>query len=1115
MTMKKRANVHVLKIQDNSILLQKYFVFFTVTFLIVLFASSLRSQGLGVLEEEESFYTNYATESYSKEVLDEQLQVFYDLFGNYITNGFFVYGLTSDRAYISNEVSSDSIMGAYSNEHRDEMFFQSFSNVVFSRDAIGGMKSSFIIGEQIKTKFSPLTFNKRNYEGIRWDLFYEGLGLTTLMSRTRPGLMARSYESGMGYDSDLSQIRDSWVTYPMFGPNGQFNNGGVDWNLSSPAEVDWSARTMYGDYDFLWAFYAHRNFGKKLDVGVSFINHHHSDIKQGEKWNGGISSALAPSEIHFEFYDKTHDNLKDPGVKINDITMTVVTRQGSYTAKPTAFYTETYFTHGDRTKHILVEELYQPGDFPYRKSGTFPATCAFHPKDAVGTDSSGIIDISFDIDVSGNYVVFVSTDRIAIANSHHWSSAGAVKQKTLREISTDRDSVRAMTNAAKALLATIDFSDQTSEVYLGDYILRSHGVARHEDDNHSVFKYHYRIPLARMVYGVDFSGELFNVAFDGEFAANVKKSTYPSKGAEVVNSLNIATYINGDYPLNDKINVKGSFFAIDPEYQPYLSTYQLSRYFHVGRKPGGTSLGDPQSFDYPYVLGNNYTTIDDNEDDDFYVDADRKRFPSELQKNYGGYFAHDGANKYAKRLRLPSGDSTFSIAYDDVDGVISDRYDRNRNGVFDYEEDFLLYSADPPLYDLEYDNNNNNVTDAQEDDFYPDYPVKSIYAYTANGVQSLGVRGFSFNINIEKSKLLKYEFGGGYQSAISPARLEKDIEDLVIENQVDTDEARAFQGFGRLTYRVTRRDIGINIFMGQELKYIQDGIRDDVVRSRREVNNQDEIEYYVQTDPLRYRNAILSRSTASLSFLNFENFEITSKLALNIEKHFPVSHKISQTYTFENKTTNIFEYEFDENDYKETTIGALSGIVKMAYTFELEDKLPSFLHAFKALKIIPQYKLMYSYSLSPETDPRNNDHYKSAALQHMDADSSTQVYYKDVWSDASREWFFYSEYNKNEILSVPIIRAIYPLGEKTAFELGWQLKNKFDALVPENSYSKESRVAQLVITDNYLSFNLSVVIGWLWENKDYTINRYNSLYRIGDTWDTRSSEVYCKIYVSK
>ena len=57
----------------------------------------------------------------------------------------------------------------------------------------------------------------------------------------------------------------------------------------------------------------------------------------------------------------------------------------------------------------------------------------------------------------------------------------------------------------------------------------------------------------------------------------------------------------------------------------------------------------------------------------------------------------------------------------DFDGVIPSADDRDQNGILDYQEDFLIFDADPPVFTNPIDLNNNGTIDTIEDDFEPEY----------------------------------------------------------------------------------------------------------------------------------------------------------------------------------------------------------------------------------------------------------------------------------------------------------------------------------------------------------------------------------------------------------
>ena len=71
---------------------------------------------------------------------------------------------------------------------------------------------------------------------------------------------------------------NSHVTYPLFNQWVE-DDIGQDWLKSS--SNDWSTKSPFGDYDFMFGLHAENTIANKVNVGVTYLNHHHSDIAKG------------------------------------------------------------------------------------------------------------------------------------------------------------------------------------------------------------------------------------------------------------------------------------------------------------------------------------------------------------------------------------------------------------------------------------------------------------------------------------------------------------------------------------------------------------------------------------------------------------------------------------------------------------------------------------------------------------------------------------------------------------------------------------------------------------------------------------------------------------------
>jgi hypothetical protein len=177
-------------------------------------------------------------------------------------------------------------------------------------------------------------------------------------------------------------------------------------------------------------------------------------------------------------------------------------------------------------------------------------------------------------------------------------------------------------------------------------------------------------PTALSVYGIDGRCTFTkpNLTLYGEYA----RSQEVLGGDFKPQAGNIAT-LNTQWNVFDQLKFGGEGYIVQSRYKTT---------FYCPQHLKGDTLGSGR-----YL----YSLVDDNDDGDDYPE-----------------------NGHSKKLNVS--------AKGDIDGTISMKYDKDKNGRFDYEEDFLNYDADPPKSTLYFDRNNNGVPDEIEDDPYPDYP---------------------------------------------------------------------------------------------------------------------------------------------------------------------------------------------------------------------------------------------------------------------------------------------------------------------------------------------------------------------------------------------------------
>jgi hypothetical protein len=336
-----------------------------------------------------------------------------------------------------------------------------------------------------------------------------------------------------------------------------------------------------------------------------------------------------------------------------------------------------------------------------------------------------------------------------------------------------------------------------------------------------------------------------------------------------------------------------------------------------------------------------------------------------------------------------------------------------------------------------------------------------------------------------------------------------------ISSDKPVDEGKSKVFFGNGMWKVTRRSQGIDLFLGDELFYVQDAIRNDVVKSNARIE-QEEITnasgentaeyklYTFITDPLRYRNAVINNLVAGITYLNIRDFELNSRLMLGYENHMGIDKKF-----YETKTRADFTYESFWEPYPSRSIVKSYFLTKLGYTkkwsFEYEG-WKSVINLMNRLKVMPQFKIAYELRKNlkengEDADPRKMSQYSREDLLSLD----DQAIFKNLWQEYSSN---YTDY----LLSVPLVRCNFQIAEKTVLEAGIQWMRAFDRVTEPNSFTKVSRVVQITNRDSYAGYNIALMFGLNAWDYTYDINRHDPLLDTGKEFNNHFSQVFAKVY---
>lgn len=1100
------------------------------------------------LEEEETFYQNYGKEPYAKLKMEKDVVGHYDEFGEHIVDGVHLYRLHNEAQNLENS-DVDSVEYSRSTEYQKNDFYEKFSNLVVTQDAIGGVKTSFLVGDQITTKFTPLTFNKTNFKGIRWDWWSSGLKFTALLSRTRPGYTATMKDDGEGA---------AYIAYPIdegaFPP--MYYEQGIKGNL------DYSNKSPYGDYDFLWALHGQNTIANKIDVGITAMNHYSNDVKKGPGiLKGDLPDSLMPNYIHFEFYDNTPSDTLDAGVFVDYVRMYVNNKPVQ--AAP-AFRDEFMRAFvGDRDGILL------PRDLPLARpqNGPIPVMVEFSvdPKywNFVDGQSHGVYSIkdiktlTFKYAVAGNYTAYVSTDRQippAIYGQPNPQTREVEYSYPTRSVGEIYDAGLTVDAGGQGIAYR---EENYSTTYYGEYISQSpKKISRRASEFEQrvaaansapgsapsvlagfVYREHtysYNLNVSSLTLGLDFRGEIAGVKFSGEVAYNRSEDMLPGAGDEGRETTNkFAGVLRAERAIGKSLGINGEAYYLSPDWNSSMSSLYSSNYFSqtqykdVQTNPE-TGLG--YLYDYqvhPGVLDRGNGFVDDNDDGDGFVDNEPRRYPSDLDADgERDMFLNDGTLDATwsemERVVLPTG---LVVPYDDPDGVVASKNDRNLNGEPDYEEDFLLYASDPPVFDLGIDLNNNGVPDYEDDDILPDFfseVGRSVGAVVVgDGIKTLGIQGVKLNLRWTPMENTPIDAGVIFEGVVDR---DFDVSDEAPEDNVDgIIDGRSLVVYLTAKREVLKRSQGLQYEFGNELRYVRDAIRNDVITSDiQRVGEEIDPSYYYRTDPLDYRNAIIDNLMGGLTYTNIRDFEYNIRAKVGVEYHIGIDDEVyspSGSYTFLTGT-----YADEWKRYENRFVVEAHAVNRLQYRIKFREEFEGWKSMFNflnRLEIVPQYKIHFSMRkelMGPaetQEDPRDlrqnlqmdydGDGRIDYTLDDVGANLDTVEAIRDRWDDYARN-------NQIGLLNAPILRVDYKIAENTKLQGGYQWRRTFDFESSESNYSRHVWLAQVVSKAQWKGYSVTFFLGgkYYWDN--YDVNQRDAVLFNGSLYDRKGYEIFAKLF---
>ena len=463
-------------------------------------------------------------------------------------------------------------------------------------------------------------------------------------------------------------------------------------SFDSPGKQDLSPVLAYGGHYFYRP-------SEVLTVGATLFNQHQVDV---ESRQGSFISGTQPYQIQVPKRISVWIQSDAPyggsvaGVYDVDIELVVVAEDGSRTrlssdeTDPPEVYRPS-LEPGPPVRGRQVGDVYQA-----REDEVVEYVFEL-------PQGAQIVSAVFRADVAGDY-------RISVRQAHDFTdlAAGTTEERHWPSAFPDfvvRGVVRPGHSQRSNLKYPFDFKPLEDDPHTT--VARASG--RPGLDRRRTVKFDYGIPSGKTLIGTDFKLTARELMAEGEIVYNSEEGHFPysnddrdvkgrkhSKGSW-------AYLFNARRPVSlrgVRMEAGGEIFRMDPNYSGGYDSRRGGTVFFTDK--GGSSGTEAFTQEFPLM--------EDNDDDDEYVDDsfnDQGRFQ---------FFVPSG--NY-------SGGRTGGVFPGlDADGDLSPDNDRDRNGVPDWTEPFLLFDSDPASFTYGIDFNNNGQPDFRENDDHPDYPIR-------------------------------------------------------------------------------------------------------------------------------------------------------------------------------------------------------------------------------------------------------------------------------------------------------------------------------------------------------------------------------------------------------
>ena len=793
--------------------------------------------------------------------LEEEPQFFYDLFGKELLEGNEVYNYIEEKEF---DQAGTLIVGR-TGQLDSERFSAQLDRTVLTEDSFRGRYTEFAIGDSMRFKPSTLFPNryilyKTEFDGLRWDIsFAQERHLFTLINSRI---------------SNPVQLTDAAANLaPTLGRRNGLNEDAGVRHIENARLMGFRAQGLLGDI---------------FRVGFTYVNLHKEHPERVENPIMGTVANTPPEVISVVFRDDSpednhasvtlfsgYDEAKHGGniqggvgAAFKQMTATVITQEledltpdeieEGVEPKAQPAQTQKIDIFSSDVTPIDVGGL--PSDI--RSSGDWALVDGFNKMkyDLVfeehDIDPRTVQSVVFDMIVAGDY-------NIAVIGFSDANKAAEGADPFVEEwIKTEdghiempyRDVIQAPGNYGQ----DSDYTQNRAARYDNPDSWTGDGRPRK-------IRYRYGAARAALLYGLDLEGTVGNVFVRAHYSINGKYKQYPTIPKDQTGFSRLTpTIIGEDGEEETGISISPETgLPLDRNGVPTYSETEGERFEARLGGDGTDEGGDGEMgretawfvqlksrFGKLYLEGvyyhidPGYTTTYLN----FGANTDRDQ-PYSLERTPESQAERDPWDEVNYALIEDDDDDDDWPDDIDFDGVLPRADDRDQNGVLDFQEDFLIFDADPPVFTDLVDLNNNGTIDSLEDDFEPQYEY--------------GVDRQGYHVFAEYDLLDNLSLKVGWLN----------------ENEVSS-RRKNDSKYLHVTYQRDIPDFGTVLFQNRFVR-VRDDIPDYTITLR-----VGELEPVQISDELDFYNARVNTTTLQFLYTAVPNLTLEAKFLVVLQKQF-------------------------------------------------------------------------------------------------------------------------------------------------------------------------------------------------------------------------------------